>query len=694
MAASSLDKKINAKKLLTLLVAIEKNQEDIQTKLHRALSGLPPGVLGRTTRQDLSDWSDKILREIPRLRQKVSSGKPDAALRALRTSALQWATSANTFNVLLVLWMLLRDVVRLEIPRWFPASARPGLAEAGEKFWSSCLVEIMNAYLHFTNRIIQEKTLESSVLFHTTQSITTELDLESLLSKIVFHAGMLIRNKQVFLFVSSPKPLDPKETQRLFLRASNQAVEAYGEYTLRFGEGPVGEAAETRLPVLDNAYGKSSRKLPFLSEALHILAVPIAFSDEVLAVLVSAGQRRAKPISEDERDLLLMYAQQIAVTFKNVLLYQEETQVARELEEKNQMLESQADLILRKSAQMEVLNEISQQVNSSLELKEVLSLLARQAAQSIGLDRGVVWLFENSEISLKAVAAFGLPVKLLDKLRFDLPDIKDTAFFKVLSDRRPLQIRAGEDHDFYEKVLDGHLRINHQLVIPLLFKEEAIGLLAVDDTRESHEFLDDELNLISAIANHAVLAIENARLFEKVKEQAITDGLTGVYNHRFFQLRFSDEFAHCRRYSNDLSLIMMDIDHFKTYNDTYGHVAGDLALKEIANLIRVSVRENDIVARYGGEEFAIILPMTNASGARIVAERIRQSAETCRFLGDVNLPQVTITVSLGISSFNPHLSSREELIRQADDALYTAKEGGRNRTVIYPKALELEEGEA
>jgi len=230
------------------------------------------------------------------------------------------------------------------------------------------------------------------------------------------------------------------------------------------------------------------------------------------------------------------------------------------------------------------------------------------------------------------------------------------------------------------------------LAVPLSLKKEAVGLLVVDDTREAHTFLEDEVSLISSLANQAVLAIENARLYLQVKEQAITDGLTGLYNHRYFQLRFSEEFAHCLRYGNDLAVIMLDIDHFKQYNDTYGHIAGDLALKEIANLARVSVRENDMVARYGGEEFVIILPMTNLEGAKIVAERIRESVKNCKFLGDLNAPQVTITVSLGISAFASRHENRELLLREADIALYRSKETGRDQAILYtPEAFTNEE---
>jgi len=682
-----LTSQVNQKRLATLFNRIEKNKKNLLSELENYLNELPKTIIDETNRRYLPAVVEIIFKELSQIRKKLNMGRADLAMKGLRKSAMQLASNSHSFSTFVGVWVVFREIVIAQSNDWFSERQRQSIIAAGEKFWTISLIEIMNVYLRFSDHIIRDKTLESSVLFHTTQSITTELDLESLLNKIVFHAGMLLRNKYVFLFVAESKCVNSNSEQRLILRASNQEAEAYGEYSLRFGEGPVGRVAEQRVPLIDNDYFRAQKKLPFLSNVSHILAVPITFSDELLGVLLAANQSHSAPITNSEKELLLMYAQQIAITFKNVLLYQEQARVARELEEKNQMLESQADLILRKSAQMVVLNEVSQKVNSSLDLKEVITLLARHAAESIGLDRCVVWLFDEMKVALEAIAAYGLSATVLDKMKFRLSEIRNTVFFKTLSELTPGQIMAGQDVELFSRILQGHMTVNAMLVVPLVLKEEAIGILAVDDTREAHEFLDDEITLVSAIANHTVMAIENARLYQKVKEQAITDGLTGVYNHRFFQIRFADEFSHSKRYGNDLSLIIMDIDHFKQYNDTYGHVAGDLALKEIANLTRTSVRENDIVARYGGEEFAIILPMTNVEGAQIVAERIRKSVMECRFLGDLNVPQVSITVSLGVSAYAKNLENRELLFRQADSALYAAKSSGRNQTVCYTPEL-------
>ncbi|MBN1596136.1 diguanylate cyclase [candidate division FCPU426 bacterium] len=672
------------KKLLSLFNKIEKHKKSLAAEIEGYIRALPDTVIEAPNLRYLPAILEILFKEFNRFRLKLHKKRFASALKSFQQGARQLASTSRAFSIFVVVWTVLREMVRLRARAWFSARQLQNILDAGENFWTLGLCEITNTYLRYTDKIIREKTLESSVLFHTTQSITTDLDLESLLNKIVFHAGMLLQNKQMFLFAMDTKPASAQHESRLVLRASNQPGEAYGEYTLKYNEGPIGQVAVQRVPMIINHYYRAQTKLPFISNAAHLLIVPIAFSEELLGIMVAAEYKRTEPINDSDKELLLMYAQQIAITFKNVLLYLEATSVARELDAKNRELETQSELTLRRTAQMVVLNEISQKVNSSLDLKEVLVLLARQAAESIGLDRCLVWLFDDMKVHLEAAAACGVPNQLLNALRFPLAEIRDTVFFKTLSELAPVQVKGGYDAEMLTEKFKGQIVVNAMLVVPLLFKEEAIGFLAVDDTREAHEFLDDEVTLISAIANHTVMAIENARLYQKVKEQAITDSLTGLYNHRFFQLRFSDEFSHCKRYGNDLSLIILDIDHFKQYNDTYGHIAGDLALKEIANLTRASVRENDIVARYGGEEFTIILPMTNLEGAKVVAERIRKSVKECRFLGDLNVPQVSITISLGVSSFNREVESREVLFRQADAALYYAKEHGRDQITSYP----------
>jgi len=177
-------------------------------------------------------------------------------------------------------------------------------------------------------------------------------------------------------------------------------------------------------------------------------------------------------------------------------------------------------------------------------------------------------------------------------------------------------------------------------------------------------------------------SLQRAALYQKAQKMATSDGLTGLYNHRFFMEQFHKEFARARRYRNWLSLIIVDIDYFKHYNDTNGHLAGDHALHKVANTIKNCVREMDIVARYGGEEFALLLPEISGENGVIVAEKIRREVEAQRFRNERQQPNGKLTISLGVAQNSPHLKSHREMFNLADAALYQAKSQGRNRCVF------------
>jgi diguanylate cyclase (GGDEF)-like protein len=190
----------------------------------------------------------------------------------------------------------------------------------------------------------------------------------------------------------------------------------------------------------------------------------------------------------------------------------------------------------------------------------------------------------------------------------------------------------------------------------------------------------DEL-LLNAVASQLVVAVENSHLYGLTKVLSITDELTGLYNYRELQSRLNQEVERAARYESSLSLLMIDADDFKSYNDTYGHVAGDKALAELAGVMRSAVREVDFVARYGGEEFTVLLPETDSAGAFVVAEKIREA------VADHDFPEAEVegkargplTVSVGIATFPTYADDTESLLSQADNALYRAKNEGRNR---------------
>lgn len=212
------------------------------------------------------------------------------------------------------------------------------------------------------------------------------------------------------------------------------------------------------------------------------------------------------------------------------------------------------------------------------------------------------------------------------------------------------------------------------MVIPLRAKKRTLGFLYVRKL-EGKKFSHREVSLVGALGSHISVSLENARLYSV----AITDELTKTFTLRYFQQILEDEIGRYERYGQKMSLLMIDIDDFKMVNDSFGHLVGDAALREFACLVKDSVRDVDVVCRYGGEEFSVILPETEGSAAKIVAERIRKKTEETIFQIEGN--EVSLTVSIGISSCPEDSVSVRDLVTSADTALYKAKEMGKNRVV-------------
>jgi len=213
-----------------------------------------------------------------------------------------------------------------------------------------------------------------------------------------------------------------------------------------------------------------------------------------------------------------------------------------------------------------------------------------------------------------------------------------------------------------------------ELIVPMHSKSQLNGVLFLGRKFSGEPFSTDEKEFIRNLARFSATAVENSRLYH----MATQDRMTKLFVHHYFQERLFEEITRSFRYNDPLSLIMLDIDHFKNFNDTWGHQQGDVVLKGVASIIKSSVRNNDLPARYGGEEFAIILPETKISDAQSIAERLRKRIEEHLFPGQQE--PLHVTVSLGVAQFDPTRDeSKDMLIKRVDDALYCAKNNGRNR---------------
>jgi diguanylate cyclase (GGDEF)-like protein len=221
------------------------------------------------------------------------------------------------------------------------------------------------------------------------------------------------------------------------------------------------------------------------------------------------------------------------------------------------------------------------------------------------------------------------------------------------------------------------------MATPIIRGKTAIGALLVQSS-SVEAFSQEDWRLLSLMGDLSGVAIQNALLYQRTQEEAITDGLTGVFVHRYFQERLVEEVKRCKESGNNLTMLMADIDNFKSLNDTYGHLTGDAVLRGVSRTLQEGVRTTDFVARYGGEEFAVLLTETDAAGGLLVAERLRAAVEGCSF-AEAGVER-KVTVSIGVASYDGGVGEGRNLVERADEALYAAKRAGKNRVIQAPKS--------
>jgi diguanylate cyclase (GGDEF)-like protein len=331
----------------------------------------------------------------------------------------------------------------------------------------------------------------------------------------------------------------------------------------------------------------------------------------------------------------------------------------------------------RKLYETSLMFELAQGMNFFRELPDVLNLILLKLEDAFVFSHSVVGTVdrENFFAQTKLVRHGGSPMPKLPRSQQQkwVTDYFPTA----LAQGEPRFLKKGENLDLELFIRDCFdVDFSNYLFVPLLHKEEA-GFLVMLDCKQAWRGDDDDLSLLFGIASQLLLAVDNNRLYE----ESMVDPLTGLYNLRYFQERLVQEFRKAKNANLKLAVLMIDVDFFKNFNDTYGHAVGDSVLKQVAQCIAKSCREKDTAARYGGEEFVVILPDADSQTALIAAERIRKKIESSVLkVGD---EEVHITASIGASCYPDVCSAMTELVPFADHAMYVAKKSGRNNSKTY-----------
>jgi len=327
--------------------------------------------------------------------------------------------------------------------------------------------------------------------------------------------------------------------------------------------------------------------------------------------------------------------------------------------------------------EMSTLNEISQMINAGTGLTETFQAALWQIKLILPIDAFGVAIYNKHNHMVENYLYYA------DGSKIDIPTFnlytKDSITRNVIEEQESLYIPNiyADDSKVIANEISWIDKFHSHTIFatPLIRRGETFGVMIVG-SKIMDAYSSEQINLVETIALQSSASIDNARLFEQVQEQAITDELTGLDNRRHFNLTIDKEIKRSRRYKHNLSLIMFDIDDFKHINDYYGHLAGDLILQGIAEKTRECLRKTDTPFRFGGEEFVVLMPETQLDSTLIIAERLRKTIEESHFR--FNDKTVKITVSLGICEFDSDHHDAESFIAAADKALYLAKAAGKN----------------
>jgi diguanylate cyclase (GGDEF)-like protein/putative nucleotidyltransferase with HDIG domain len=330
----------------------------------------------------------------------------------------------------------------------------------------------------------------------------------------------------------------------------------------------------------------------------------------------------------------------------------------------------------------QLLLSFASKVSSFINIKEIANELMKPLANAVRARQVGLLLLHTEFYSTKFIARLS-EEEQISPIMFS----ENSQVIKWVEDSGlPLTLEVMERKpEFNQLTAEDKEAINAfqiEVLCPIVAKTRMVAILALSKKQGSKNYTRDDIDLVTTLAKESAVAIENAQIYEKAKEQADMDGLTGLHNHRSFQDCYNREIEHCAVSGDDFSLLFIDLDFFKTYNDIYGHGMGDEILKEVGRIIKTSIRETDVGARYGGDEFAILLKQSTGAEAKVVAERVRGKIEGC-----MTDKGITLTCSIGVASWRVDGVARDAIIQAADKAVYAAKEAGRNRVVM---ACEIE----
>ncbi len=559
-------------------------------------------------------------------------------------------------------------------------------------------VAVHNARM-FRREAEQNRRLQA--LLAASRAMTSTIDLDGLLAAIARAAGQALDTAECVINIYDSRD----ETITV---AAHHRRDQGGDAPARLGhrysliDFPLDRVALfsvaiEEVQVSDAGLDERSRATMLENGEKTHLTVPMQYEGRPIGLLVFKELAHQRRFAADEKAVARALAEQAAAAIHHA-------QLLRQTEQQKEQLDR--------------LLESTRTISSSVELEDVLASVARTTAEALGAEQCQIQEYRAEANTVTPVAFWQRdttrpePDSLHKTFSLD-NEPSERAFLEAKAVVQ--QLRSDPDLARPTRVIMDKYGDLSYLNIPLVFNDQSFGVMVLVETECERRWTAEEVALAQALGEQAAVAIEHARLYRRVQDEAVTDGLTGLFNHRHFYERLDQEIARARRYGTPVSLLMIDMDGFKAFNDRHGHLAGDAVLRQLAGLLRAELRHQlDVAARYGGEEFAIILPNTpmvaatqaqmemdlagklakakdgdqppapgHRDGAEEVAERIRRRIAETTFNGHDGKPLSVLTVSIGVAVFPHKTSSPEDLVANADAALYKAKRAGKDRVESF-----------
>jgi diguanylate cyclase (GGDEF)-like protein len=535
----------------------------------------------------------------------------------------------------------------------FPHAERRAFGSSGPRLMVGLALQLgLTLENYVVSHDAHRRTKEYELLTEIGKAISSRLDQDEILRSIQVELGQIFDTSHFYIAFQEADEIRFElevRDNRVLPKRTRELRNAFTEHVIRSGE-----------PLLIRSDLEKMRKGLGISHipqrpAKCLIAAPIFLGNKASGIMVAMNPDREFVFEQRDLDVLVTAAGQASVAVENARLFAEEQ---------------------RRSRQLAFLNNISRTAISSDDPVHMLSQIASEIQKNFSFDHIGIGLLDygTKEIEIKAEAG---------------------ATAHAMGRRIPLGegilgrvARTGE-RALVQNTLPGNLSgilpdSRAVLCIPITYGEMLLGVLNIEN-RNENAFSPQDVLILNTLADLLATALHNAFVFQKLQQQSITDGLTGIKTRRFFWEALSAEWKRASRSGRPFSVVLIDLDKFKEVNDTKGHFEGDLVLARVGRLLEQKSRQSNVVARYGGDEFIVLMPETGAEQAQVLAERLRQW-----LAADPTLSEHHITGSFGVASFPMHGFSIEDIIRVADAGMYVSKRSGGN---LVSTAQEFVEGQ-